>query len=196
MSKVKICGLCRLEDIDAVNQALPDFIGFVFAESRRRIEIKKAQMLKRRLDERIKAVGVFVNERIEIISNLYRKGIIDLVQLHGDEDLSYIRQLRECPVIKVVRIADVLPPLPEETEYLIFDNKNGGSGKPFDWDLLKNLKGHKYFLAGGLSKKNVADAIQFLNPFCVDVSSGVETDGLKDAEKILEFVRIVRENNK
>ena len=196
MSKVKICGLCRLEDIDAVNQALPDFIGFVFAESRRRIEIKKAQMLKRRLDERIKAVGVFVNERIEIISNLYRNNIIDLVQLHGDEDLSYIRQLRECPVIKVVRIADVLPPLPEETEYLIFDNKNGGSGIPVNWNLLKNLKGHKYFLAGGLSTKNVAEAIQFLNPFCVDVSSGVETDGLKDAEKILEFVRIVRENNK
>jgi len=95
MSKVKICGLSRIEDIDAVNRALPDYIGFVFAKSRRRVDEATASMLKERLDSRIKAVGVFVNEKAEIIAGLYENGVIDLAQLHGDEDESYILRLKE-----------------------------------------------------------------------------------------------------
>ena len=190
MVKVKICGLTRAEDIDAVNSVLPDYIGFVFAPSRRRIDRKTAAMLKERLDPRIKAVGVFVNQDFSFITGL--KGIIDIAQLHGDEDGGFIRRVGEVfPVIKAVGVGEALPVLPEEPDYLIFDSPHGGSGKCFDWTLLKGVNS-PYFLAGGLNRENVSGAIKMLGPFCVDVSGGVETDGFKDVEKIEKFVKIVR----
>ncbi|MDR0508853.1 MAG: phosphoribosylanthranilate isomerase [Candidatus Methanoplasma sp.] len=198
MSKVKICGLSREEDIEAVNAVMPDYAGFVFAESRRRIDETAAAMLKDGLDSRIEAVGVFVNEDIEKIVRLYRKETIDVVQLHGDEDAEYIRRLRNscsCRIIKSVAVGDTLPYLPKSPDYLLFDTlseERGGTGKTFDWHMLKCHGRQPYFLAGGLNAANVRDAIRTLSPYCVDVSGGVETHGLKDAAKIEEFVNIVR----
>jgi len=198
MSKVKICGLSRKEDIEAVNRALPDFIGFVFAPSRRRVDIKTAALLKENLDPRIGAVGVFVNESIENVADIFKNGIIDLVQLHGDEDGEYITRLKNycgCPVIKAVGVGSVLSPMPVESDYLLFDTlseQRGGAGKPFDWHIIKEYYGLPFFLSGGLSARNVVDSIRLLAPYCIDVSSGVETDGRKDAAKIEEFVYTVR----
>ena len=198
MTEIKICGLSRAEDIEAVNRLLPDFIGFVFAESRRKVDIKTATLLKQNLDSQIEAVGVFVNESIDTITKLYQDGIIDIVQLHGDEDDEYIRRLKktcDCPVIKAVGIGDTLPSLPAVPDYLLFDtlsSQRGGVGKTFDWNLLKEYTGIPFFLAGGLSVENAVEAIHLLAPFCVDVSSGVETNGIKDAEKMEKFVDAVR----
>ena len=212
MSKVKICGLSREEDIEAVNLVLPDFIGFVFAQSRRRVDMKTAVVLKEKLDPRVGTVGVFVNERIETIAEIYQSGVIDWVQLHGDEDDGYIKRLKDscgCPVIKAVGVGDVLPSLPALPDYLLFDTlpalpdyllfdtlseQRGGTGRTFDWGVLKRYRGLPFFLSGGLSVENVAAAIHTLAPFCVDVSSGVETDGVKDADKIKKFVQTVRRN--
>jgi len=198
LSKIKICGLSRIVDIEAVNQVLPDFIGFVFAPSRRRVDVKTATMLKEKLDSCIKAVGVFVNEEIGSIAKLYQNGVIDMVQLHGDENDEYIKRLKEncgCCVIKAVGVGSLLPPLPLEADYLLFDTLSlarGGVGIPFDWSILKGYSGLPYFLAGGLSIENIADALNILSPYCVDVSSGVETDGVKDAEKIEKIVCFIR----
>jgi len=199
MTKVKICGLTRLEDIDAVNIARPEFAGFVFAKSRRQVTEGTAAMLRLKLDNMIKAVGVFVNEDIEVIARLARHGIIDLVQLHGDEDESYIKSLRgycSLPVIKAVRVGRALPSLPREADYLLFDTLGtvrGGTGQVFNWKLLEGYQGLPYFLAGGLSAWNIARAINQLTPFGVDISSGVETDGVKDPAKIRKVVSIVKE---
>jgi phosphoribosylanthranilate isomerase len=201
MSRVKICGLSRLEDIESVNRVLPDFIGFVFAPSKRRVDVKTAAALKEKLDKRINAVGVFVNENVETIAKIYNSGMIDLVQLHGDEDDGYIRSLKtkcRCRVIKSVGVGDTLPDLPKEADYLLFDTlsgQRGGIGKKFDWNVIKEYSGLPYFLAGGLSADNVVDAVRLLTPFCVDVSSGVETEGIKDVEKIEQFVCLVRGQN-
>jgi len=198
MVKVKICGLSRVLDIEAVNRALPDYIGFVFAPSRRRVDVETAAMLKQKLDARIKAVGIFVNEDIDNAAEIYKEEIIDIVQLHGDEDDDYIRHLKEkcgCPVIKAVGVGDALPSLPTGSDYLMFDTlsaQRGGGGTAFDWNILKGYGGSQYFLAGGISIENVIGAIQLLAPYCVDISSGVETDGAKDAEKIEKFVNTVR----
>ena len=198
MSKVKICGLSREGDIKAVNLVLPDFIGFVFAQSRRRIDWVSAAALKKILDPRIAAVGVFVNERINIIAEAYQSKVIDWVQLHGDEDDGYIKSLKEecgCPVIKAVRVGEIPPSLPAGPDYLLFDalsEQRGGAGKTFDWNVLESYRGPPFFLSGGLSTANVDMAIQKLAPFCVDISSGVETDGIKDADKIKNFVHTVR----
>jgi len=211
MTKVKICGLRRLEDVDAVNRALPDFVGFVFAASRRRVDVATAARLRERLDRRIQAVGVFVNQDVEFIAALCRDGVIDVAQLHGDEDGEYIGRLRACcgcPVIKTVGIdggvdgsrgvggrVGVADALPAGVEYVLFDTASaarGGVGRTFDWRVLVGYAGPPYFLAGGLSVANVTDAIRTLSPFAVDVSSGVETDGAKDAAKIEQFVKLVR----
>ena len=202
MSRVKICGLSRDEDIVAVNNAMPDYAGFVFAPSRRQIDEKKAGLFKGRLDPRIRAVGVFVNQEIELAAGLYRNGVIDLVQLHGDEDAEYIAKLKGqcgCPVIKAFGIRDTLPVLTEKSDYCLFDsmsNERGGTGKGFDWNILKGYCGLPYFLAGGLDAVNIPGAIRLLSPFCIDVSSGAETDGRKDAGKICEIVSLVRQQTK
>lgn len=198
MSKVKICGLSRTEDIIAVNAALPDYAGFVFAASRRHVDENTAAKLKKNLDRRIEAVGVFVNEDIEKVARLYEEGIIDLVQLHGDEDAEYIRTLKKncgCKVIKTVSIGNNMPDVPNCPDYLLFDTlsaERGGTGRTFDWHILGSFDKLPYFLAGGLNSSNVKEAMGLLFPYCVDVSGGVETNGFKDASKIKEFVNIVR----
>lgn len=201
MLKVKICGLTRNQDVDIVNEVLPDYIGFVFAESRRKVTPAQAAALKSRLDQRVRSVGVFVNASIEEIISLYNDGVVDLVQLHGDEDAAYLAGLKKkigCPVIKAVRVRsaqDVLEAEALPSNYLLLDaykkEAYGGTGEAFDYALIPDIK-KPFFIAGGLNAGNIAKAAA-LKPYCLDVSSGVETDGVKDAAKIWEIVRIIRE---
>lgn len=200
MSKIKICGLFRPEDIDAVNEALPDYIGFVFADSRRQVSAAQAAVLKTRLNAHIKAVGVFVDAAISDITALCADGVIDLIQLHGNEDAAYIAQLRQAtdtPIIKAVRVqnaAQVREAEALDCDYLLLDTytkgSQGGSGESFDWALIPPLE-KPYFLAGGLGETNLDKALS-LQPYCVDLSSGTETDGKKDCEKIAALVRMAR----
>ena len=198
MTKIKLCGIQRYEDIDVVNELLPDNIGFVFAKkSKRFISYDMAKSLKKRLDKRVKAVGVFVNESIENIIYLVRNDIIDLIQLHGDEDREYIRKLKNyvnTPVIKAFRIkskSDINNLYKEGSDFILLD-AGAGDGKTLDESILKDFK-DDYFLAGGLSPDNIYEKITALHPFGVDVSSGIETGGKKDADKMRKFVKLVRE---
>jgi len=152
MAKIKICGLTRRQDIDAVNKALPDYIGFVFAKSRRQLDEKQAKGLKAYLNPAIKAVGVFVNEEIGTIARLCREGVIDLIQLHGDEDEDYIKKLRGLvpnKIIKAVRVKnqdDIKMAMDFSCDYLLFDAYQegfyGGLGRTFDWSLVIGVAGH------------------------------------------------------
>ncbi|NLL00257.1 MAG: phosphoribosylanthranilate isomerase [Clostridiales bacterium] len=201
MTRIKICGLTRAEDIDAVNYYLPDYIGFVFAQSKRQVDDIKARELKLRLDPRISAVGVFVNEDIDRIVRLCITGVIDLVQLHGEEDDAYMRDLKQKirnPVIKAVRVKNGItidPGYWGNSDYLLFDTYHkdlyGGSGESFDWSVIGQPE-RPFFLAGGLNNDNVLQAITQLRPYGVDISSGVEKDGVKDAKKIGELIKNIR----
>ena len=209
MTKIKICGLTRTEDIEMVNEFLPDYIGFVFAKSRRQVSAEQAKELKNKLRPAIKAVGVFVNEKPENIAEIANQGIIDLIQIHGDEDAAYCAQLRkltQAPIIKVVRVEreDDLAGIEEfDCDYYLFDTLSskeyGGTGQAFDHSLLYNKEIKKpFFVAGGLNQDNVAAVIEAIKPYGVDASGGVETDGIKDANKIIEFIkqgRIVGKND-
>lgn len=200
-TKIKICGLTRKEDIEAVNEARPDYIGFVFAESKRRIDETRAIELKALLDPSVKAVGVFVNEKISNIIRLCDLDVIDLIQLHGDEDAGYMEELRKHTskkVIKAFRIRsreDVANAAAFPSDYVLLDayqeGKYGGIGRPFDWSVISGIE-RPYFLAGGISGSNVAEAVTQFRPYCVDVSSGVETGGYKDPVKIKSIVEKVR----
>lgn len=211
--KIKICGLRRKEDIDYVNLWRPDFVGFVFAGKKRKIDYDTAKMLKERLDKEIKAVGVFVNEDITNIDRFVSDGIIDMVQLHGDEDMSYIQALRKrlgehgkihIPIIKAVRVKSteqVLEAQKLPVDYLLLDaftqDEYGGSGKMFNHDLIPCLE-KPFILAGGIDCENVMEIIENLKrknvmlPFCVDVSSSVEIDGYKDEDKIISIISMVQ----
>lgn len=201
MSKIKICGLTRSEDIRIVNQYRPDYIGFVFAESRRQVKDEQAEELKRMLSPEIKAVGVFVNDSTRHIAELCRRGIIDLVQLHGEEDEEYIRSLRamtEKEIIKAVRVrsaSDITEAFGSTADYILLDTYHkeqyGGSGVAFDWSMISKPV-RPYFLAGGLNEENILQAVRLQQPFAVDVSSGVETDGKKDSEKVRRMIEKVR----
>lgn len=204
MSKIKICGLSRPQDIDAVNLVQPDYIGFVFAKSRRQVSPETAKILKNSLNPVIKAVGVFVNEKMETIVNLCNSHVIDIIQLHGDEDEDYINTLKAqapYPIIKAIRVKDlndVKKSVGIPCDYLLFDTYQdkqfGGSGKVFNWSYLTDIK-RPYFLAGGIYSGNVQEAIKQCNPFCIDISSGVETNGYKDTKKIIDIVKKIRSGN-
>lgn len=197
MVKIKFCGIKRIEDIDICNELKPDYIGFVFFDrSKRFIKPIDAKTLKEKLDRSIKSVGVFVNEEIDKIVEIVNEGIIDLVQLHGDEDDEYIRHLKEktkTPIIKAFKILsknDIIGANESIADYVLLDS-GAGTGMIFDWELIKGIK-RDYFLAGGLDQNNVAEAIEKLNTFAVDVSSGIETDGYKNKNKMIEFIKKVR----
>lgn len=198
MSKIKICGIKREADIDYINEALPDYMGFVFAKSKRQISFLTAAKLRAKLDQSVTPVGVFVNAPVDEICSLYQEGIIAMAQLHGQEDASYIETLREkidCPVIKALKIdkdfdCSILSTL--DVDYFLFDNGAGGTGKMFDWNFIPKTE-KPFFLAGGLNIQNI-DAAIAKHPFAVDISSGVEVDGRKDRKKILEIVKRIRNN--
>ena len=202
MSKIKICGIRRKEDIQYVNESNPDYIGFVFANSKRKVTKEEAKELRVCLNPSIIPVGVFVNEQSEVVAELLNTGIIDVAQLHGDEEEAYIAKLRQLmkrgELIKAVRVADeedVRKAASVSAEYLLFDTYTagvyGGTGKCFDWSLLKDVK-KPFFLAGGIGADNVEQALNEIRPYAVDVSSSVETNGLKDRVKIMEVVQRVR----
>lgn len=231
MTKIKMCGLRKLEDIEAVNEWKPDYAGFVFApESRRYVTAEQAVELKDHLDPQIQAVGVFVDEAPERVAALLNQGVIELAQLHGSEDEEYLVRLRELtlkPVIQAFRILsreDVVRAMKSSADEILLDS-GAGTGSTFNWEVLRIESGYDraidaekdgekpfctkqnrekslyveetrpYFLAGGLNPQNVAEAIQRLHPYAVDVSSGIETDGSKDREKIAAFVTAVRKEN-
>lgn len=197
--RLKICGLFRPEDIGYANQVRPDYIGFVFWEkSRRRVSREQAALLKNMLAPGIQAVGVFVDAPCGEVTELLKAGVIDMAQLHGDEteeDIQYIKAVTGRPVIKAVRVKrrpDVEAWLDSSADYLLFDS-GMGSGVSFDWGLLEGVE-RDFFLAGGLNAENLREALEKTAPFCVDLSSGVETEGLKDLEKIQEVAKIVKNN--
>jgi phosphoribosylanthranilate isomerase len=208
--KIKICGLFREADIDYVNEAKPDYIGFVFAESRRQLTPALAERLRQRLEEGIVPAGVFADAPSGEIIALYRDGVIDIAQLHGREDEAYIAGLKDLsagcgrgviPVIKAIagdRAARIsaAAQVPESADFLLLDS-GAGSGRTFDWAALGPLRSgavpaqKPWFLAGGIGLHNLAEALR-LEPFGVDISSGAERDGVKDREKILRLVAQVR----
>jgi phosphoribosylanthranilate isomerase len=246
MSKIKICGITRAEDIVAVNAALPDYIGFVFAKySKRYVTPELAKELRRELSGAILPVGVFVDEPVENVVQLFENGVIELAQLHGDEDDVYVKELRvrcSVPIIKAVSVSsvdDIGKASESVADYLLFDNGLGGTGISFNWDFLSMdsgttprmtgggltadgagqgfsedflgmdsgttpgmtgeglmsgyglLKDKPFFLAGGIDLSNIGEALA-LKPYAIDVSSGAETNGRKDSEKIMALVSNVR----
>ena len=209
MVKIKICGMRRSEDIEMANRYKPDYIGFVFADSPRKVSYEQAKELSSLLSDDIVPVGVFVNEHMKLIVDLFKDGIIEMAQLHGDEDEKYIRNLKDksieetgkqIPVINAIEIKDgadyndeLLKWRDSASDYFILDSGKG-SGKTFDWSLIdkeSEFFKNSIFLAGGLNSENLALAMEEFNPFAVDLSSSVETDGFKDEEKIKEIIEIM-----
>lgn len=206
--KVKICGLRREEDICCVNAYLPDYIGFVFyPKSKRYVTEEQAQKLKEKLDPRIRAVGVFVNADPDVVIALLQKNIIDIAQLHGQESEEELRKIREQtgkPVIRAVKVTEetnLHEAYQTDADYILLDN-GMGSGKPFPWDvILKQLAQEAlqekicrkpFFLAGGISPENMERAADAFRPYALDLSSSVETDGVKDPEKIRKLMETIR----
>ena len=209
--RVKICGLSRPCDIDFVNEARPDFCGFVFAKSRRQVTVGQAEALRGKLSDEIIPVGVFVNEPLENVVWLLKNSVISWPQLHGAEDENYIAELRlrtdgKFPIIRAVRVdsaEDLLAAQKCGADFLLLDHGAGGTGKTFDWNILNVLNSKRgndaenagplkpFFLAGGICLENVDEAMK-LDPYALDLSSGVETNGFKDRNKILELVRRIK----
>lgn len=195
MVKIKICGIRRLEDIEIVNKYKPDYIGFVFADSKRKVSHELASQLKANLSPDIISVGVFVNESADEILKLYAEGIIDIAQLHGGESEDYIKYLKdntndELKIIKAIEMSedeDLSEYDNSQADYLLLDSGKG-SGKTFDWRLIRKDLKKEFFLAGGINSGNVKEAIEEFNPFAIDLSSSLETDGYKDENKIKEIM--------
>ena len=210
MTKVKICGLTRIEDIQCANKIRPDYIGMVFyPKSKRAVTLEQAASLKAALDKNIKTVGVFVNAELSFIAQLAQAGTIDVIQLHGDEDEAYIEQLRQqvapldVPIIKAIRVQseESLQNLGQyPVDFFLFDTYKpglyGGTGERFNLELEQVKIPKPYFIAGGLDASNVAQVIaQNPHAYAVDVSGGVEDSatGLKDAQKMADFVAQVKQ---
>ncbi|MBR0277034.1 MAG: phosphoribosylanthranilate isomerase [Clostridia bacterium] len=201
MTKIKLCGLKRPCDIEFANLLKPDYIGFVFApKSRRYITFIEADKLRDKLDSSVVSVGVFVNEATENIVRLANKRIIGAVQLHGTEDNTYIEKLRskiDCPIIQAFSVKtdkDIEKAKMSIADYIMLDS-GGGTGTQFNHLLIKSI-GREFFLAGGLDSRNVKEVIYKYTPYAVDASSSLETDGVKDKDKMAAFVKAVRNGGK
>lgn len=202
MTKIKICGIRRKEDVRAVNRYKPDCVGFVFAESRRRVSPDEARALAALLSPEIVRVGVFVNELPERVAHIAEWVGLDILQLHGDEDAVYIQQLRALTtreIWKVLRMRDTRSleaMMGLAANRFLLDAYSpvmpGGSGVPFDWLLLAGVDMRSHILAGGLDAGNVVQAVQHFHPWMVDISSGAETDGHKDEQKIQQLIQLIR----
>ena len=212
MTQIKLCGLKRQSDIEIANELKPEYIGFVLWEkSSRYVSRDEAYSLKKALLPGIKAVGVFVDEDIEKVASLLNDRIIDIAQLHGHEDGRYIERLKElspqCQIIKALKVRDKESFLMEldgfalaGPDFFLLDSGTG-SGQTFNWEILQSPEvtgrlqelSKGWLLAGGLDTSNVAEAIHKLKPMAVDVSSGIETEGKKDPDKMRAFVQAVRE---
>ena len=199
MTKIKICGLRRPEDIAYVNEAKPDFAGFIIdvPKSRRNVPREKVWELTALLSPEILPVGVFVNAPMETILSLVTDGTLKAVQLHGQESQSYLEELKKQVAVPLIRAFSIRSPedLTEAekspADFVLLDNGAGGTGETFDWSLLSSFD-RPFFLAGGLRLENITEAVNRFHPYALDLSSGVETDGYKDKEKIIAAVAAVR----
>ena len=215
--KVKMCGISKVETIPAVVEAKPDYMGLVFAPSKRQVTVDQAKILVEELhrgyakkygsdtehdkNDTIKTVGVFVNETVDNLVTIANEANLDAVQLHGDEDEAFIQSLKErtnVEVWKAVQIrsaADAEAWIDSSADMLLFDayhkDERGGTGEVFDWSCLDEFE-RPFMLAGGIDSANVARAIRTVRPYGIDISSGIETEGVKDDEKIKAFTNIVR----
>lgn len=199
MTKVKICGLMEPEHVEAAVEAGADAVGFVFAPSRRRVAIAQAKELARLVPEHVMKIGVFVNAEQGELEQAFREVPLDFIQYHGGETSEFIEKVG-LPSIKVLSVRggdDVMEVHDDNTEYVLFDTPGtefrGGSGKVFDWSLLKDVPRERMILAGGLNAQNVKEAVRQVRPFMVDVSSGVEIEHKKDETLIREFIQAVKE---
>ena len=198
-TKIKICGLQRPEDILFVNEARPDFAGFIIdvPKSRRNVPQEKVRELTALLSPEILPVGVFVNAPMETILSLVTDGTLKAVQLHGQESQSYLEELKKQVAVPLIRAFSIRSPedLTEAekspADFVLLDNGAGGTGETFDWSLLSSFD-RPFFLAGGLRLENITEAVSRFHPYALDLSSGVETDGYKDKEKIIAAVAAVR----
>ena len=228
MTRIKLCGLTRIPDIEIANKLKPEYIGFIFWDrSSRNVSAIQAARLKGKLDPEIKAVGVFVNAPAEQVISYYNVGIIDIAQLHGNENEEYIKKLHDAglTVIKAFKMkktgeninlagnANIETPekptgnaitetygkstddviteaVKSSADYIMFD-PGKGEGATFNWQLIKGIK-REFFLAGGLIPENIEKAVETVQPFAVDVSSGIETNGHKDPDKMAAFVKNTR----
>lgn len=197
MTKIKICGLRREQDIRYANELMPDYIGFVFLKGKMRyVTFEEAAHLRSLLDPAIPAVGVFVNEPVENVIRLLQSGTIQIAQLHGQEDEAYAEELGRAGDHCIIRAfavrssEDIHRAFAFPADYPLLDNGKG-TGETFDWSFFQEQE-KPFFLAGGLSPENVKEAIECFHPYAVDVSSGVETDGFKDYEKMKAFMDAVR----
>ena len=201
--KVKMCGISKVETIPAVVDAKPDYMGLVFAPSKRQVTVEQAKTLVDELHKQyeIKTVGVFVNETVENLIKIAEEVKLDVIQLHGDEDETFIQSLKECTNVEVWKAVQVRSAAEAEkwidssADMLLFDayhkDERGGTGEVFDWSSLDEFE-RPFMLAGGIDSTNVARAIRTVRPYGIDISSGIETDGMKDNEKIKAFTHIVR----
>ena len=204
---IKICGITNLEEIKGLNLLRPEYIGFVFTDSKRKISINQAKFLIDNLDRSIKVVGVFRNESLDEIANVLNKVSLDVIQLHGDEDVYFIRNLRSLidNHIKIWKALNTsnreeVSRFEQDIDAIVLDGVNPGSGQCFDWRSFNKLNINcKLFLAGGLNEENVIEGIKLINPQGIDVSSGVEIidsygKRMKSFEKMNALIRKVREN--
>lgn len=197
-TKIKICGLKRPEDITYVNEAKPDYCGFIieFPKSSRNVTGDQVRTLTANLHPDIIPVGVFVNDSPERVEELLLDGTIQIAQLHGQEDEDYIRRIQRNTrhqVIKAFSVKttqDIELALQSPADYILLDQGSGGTGKTFDWSLIPEIT-RPFFLAGGLGPDNLEQAVRTIRPYAVDLSSSVETDCVKDRSKIMEAVNLV-----
>ncbi|MCL1701310.1 phosphoribosylanthranilate isomerase [Lysinibacillus sp. Bpr_S20] len=200
MTKVKICGLKEQQHVQAAIEAGTDAIGFVFAPSKRQVSIQQAQQLAKHVPDGVLKIGVFVNPSAEELRTAVESVPLDFVQYHGEESPEFIRQ-QGYPAIKALSVRgveDVQAAANYDVDYYLFDapgtDFKGGSGHTFDWTLLEmvGISREQLILAGGLQAANIEEAVSLVSPFMVDVSSGVETDGVKDITKITAFIQAVK----
>lgn len=195
MTKIKLCGLQSEDHIRWANEAGCDYVGFVFAKSRRQVSFSQAARIRKHLESSIIPVGVFVDSPIEEILSLVENNIISMIQLHGSEDEVYIKSLRsycDVPIVKAVRVIDEMSAFlaqKSSADYLLFDAKTAGSGISFDWSLTRKCS-RPFFLAGGLNLTNLSDAILQVHPYAVDLSSGLEIEGEKNCRIMREATRL------
>ena len=201
--KIKMCGLRRPDDIIYANEYLPDYIGFVFAESRRKVSGKEAKNLGAQLDPFIKKVGVFVNEPVRSLITISKQAGLDIIQLHGDEGEEYIKEVKHetgkelWKAVRVRMVKDIQEAQRLPADKLLLDSFSeesyGGTGKVMDFAVLDQADIRKpYFIAGGLTVENLPEILKKAEPYGIDISSGIETEGVKDREKMLKVIQCVR----
>lgn len=201
MVRVKICGLTKKEHIQVAVEEQVDYIGFVFAKSKRQVTVEQAKVLAQSIPEPIQKVGVFVNETVENMLHIAKEVPLDVIQLHGQETQQVVEALKPYTTIKAISVRtkeDVQKAAQYNVDYYLFDapgiEYEGGSGNTFDWTLLENMKINRQniILAGGLTPENVGRAIEQVEPYGIDVSSGVEIDGQKDEIRMRAFMNQTR----